>query len=163
MIGLCQSDHSSCLDYGHHLYTVSAQSHSFPDPSTEPIHLPLRNCSLVAVMSDIEKQVTQLRDELKSDSQRIRDSTATYPSSAPVESIDGHTEESSSSEIRNDSTKAYLTIFGAFLALFCTFGQMNAFGTFQAWYTTHQLNTLDASTISWIGSLQLWVFFFSVR
>ncbi|KAJ4494542.1 major facilitator superfamily domain-containing protein [Lentinula edodes] len=112
-------------------------------------------------MSDIEKQVTQLGDELKSDSQRIRDSTATYPSSAPVESIDGHTQESSSSEITNDSTKAYLTIFGAFLALFCTFGQMNAFGTFQAWYTTHQLNTLDASTISWIGSLQLWVFFFS--
>ncbi|KAJ3853408.1 major facilitator superfamily domain-containing protein [Lentinula lateritia] len=65
------------------------------------------------------------------------------------------------SEITNDSTKAYLTIFGAFLALFCTFGQMNAFGTFQAWYATHQLNTLDASTISWIGSLQLWVFFFS--
>ncbi|KAJ7882538.1 MFS general substrate transporter [Mycena olivaceomarginata] len=58
-------------------------------------------------------------------------------------------------------TKGYLTIFGAFMALFCTFGQMNAFGTFQAWYAEHQLSHLEPSTIAWIGSLQLWVFFFS--
>jgi hypothetical protein len=61
------------------------------------------------------------------------------------------------------TTKGYLAVFGAFMALFCTFGQMNAFGTFQAWYAEHQLNHLEPSTIAWIGSLQLWVFFFSVR
>ncbi|KAJ6549580.1 MFS general substrate transporter [Mycena vulgaris] len=58
-------------------------------------------------------------------------------------------------------TKEYLAIFGAFMALFCTFGQMNAFGTFQTWYAEHQLSHLEPSTIAWIGSLQLWVFFFS--
>ncbi|KAJ7822973.1 MFS general substrate transporter [Mycena olivaceomarginata] len=58
-------------------------------------------------------------------------------------------------------TKGYLTIFGAFVALFCTFGQMNAFGTFQEYYAEHQLSHLNPSTIAWIGSLQLWVFFFS--
>lgn len=58
---------------------------------------------------------------------------------------------------------AWLTVFGAFLALFCSFGQMNAFGTYQSWYTTHQMQELDPSTIAWIGSVQLWVFFFSVR
>ncbi|CAA7266083.1 unnamed protein product [Cyclocybe aegerita] len=57
--------------------------------------------------------------------------------------------------------KSCLTVFGAFLSLFFTFGQMNAFGTFQAWYATHQLQHLPPSTISWIGSLQLWIFFFS--
>ncbi|RPD56735.1 MFS general substrate transporter [Lentinus tigrinus ALCF2SS1-7] len=56
---------------------------------------------------------------------------------------------------------AWLTVFGAFLALFCTFGQLNAFGTFQTWYAGHQLRELPPSTISWIGSLQLWIFFFS--
>ncbi|CDO68086.1 hypothetical protein BN946_scf184788.g17 [Trametes cinnabarina] len=56
---------------------------------------------------------------------------------------------------------ACLTVFGAFLALFCSFGQMNAFGTFQSWYTMHQLRDLQPSTIAWIGSVQLWVFFFS--
>ncbi|THG97867.1 hypothetical protein EW026_g4221 [Hermanssonia centrifuga] len=56
---------------------------------------------------------------------------------------------------------AWLTVFGAFLALVCTFGQLNSFGTFQTWYSEHQLSHLPPSTISWIGSLQLWVFFFS--
>jgi hypothetical protein len=58
--------------------------------------------------------------------------------------------------------KANLTAFGAFTALFFTFGQINAFGTFQAWYSTHQLAGMPESSISWIGSLQLWMFFFSV-
>ncbi|CAK5274464.1 unnamed protein product [Mycena citricolor] len=57
--------------------------------------------------------------------------------------------------------QGYLTVFGAFVALFCTFGQMNTFGTFQAWYSQHQLSALEPSTIAWIGSLQLWIFFFS--
>ena len=59
-------------------------------------------------------------------------------------------------------TRAWLAVLGAFLALFCTFGQLNSFGTFQTWYHEHQLSTLPASTIAWIGSLQLWVFFFCV-
>ena len=58
--------------------------------------------------------------------------------------------------------RAWLTVLGAFLALFCTFGQLNSFGTFQTWYAEHQLHDLPPSTIAWIGSLQLWVFFFSV-
>ncbi|KAI0632767.1 MFS general substrate transporter [Trametes polyzona] len=56
---------------------------------------------------------------------------------------------------------AWLTVFGAFLTLFCSFGQMNAFGTYQSWYTTHQLQDMHPSTVAWIGSVQLWVFFFS--
>ena len=59
--------------------------------------------------------------------------------------------------------KAYLTVLGAFMALSCTFGQLSAFGTYQAWYASHQLKHLPASSISWIGSLQFCIFFFSVR
>jgi hypothetical protein len=62
----------------------------------------------------------------------------------------------------DDRWRARLAVLGAFLALFCTFGQMNAFGTFQTYYHSHQLSDYPASTISWIGSLQLWIFFFSV-
>jgi hypothetical protein len=61
-----------------------------------------------------------------------------------------------------DGFQAKITVLGAFIALFCTFGQMNAFGTFQAWYAAHQLRELHPSTIAWIGSIQLWTFFFSV-
>jgi hypothetical protein len=59
--------------------------------------------------------------------------------------------------------RGYLTVFGAFLSLLVTFGQMNAFGTFQTWYSNHQLQQLSQSTISWIGSLQLLIFFLAVR
>jgi hypothetical protein len=54
------------------------------------------------------------------------------------------------------------TVFGAFFGNFATFGQLNSFGSFQAYYTTHQLAAYSPSDISWIGSLQLWSFFFSV-
>jgi hypothetical protein len=57
----------------------------------------------------------------------------------------------------------WTTVFGAFLGLFATFGQLNSFGSYQAYYSAHQLATYSASEISWIGSLQLWTFFFSVR
>ena len=58
--------------------------------------------------------------------------------------------------------RAWMTVLGAFCALVCTFGQLSSFGTFQSWYQEHQLHELAPSTISWIGALQLWVFFFSV-
>lgn len=54
----------------------------------------------------------------------------------------------------------WLAVFGAFLALFCSFGHMNAFGTYQSWYSDHQLSGYSQFSISWIGSLQLWTFFF---
>lgn len=54
----------------------------------------------------------------------------------------------------------WLAVLGAFLALFCSFGQMNAFGTYQSWYSDHQLSSHSQFSISWIGSLQLWTFFF---
>ncbi|THH19500.1 hypothetical protein EW146_g1679 [Bondarzewia mesenterica] len=65
------------------------------------------------------------------------------------------------SERLDGGIRAWLTVLGGFIALFCSFGQLNAFGTFQAWYSAHQLSHLQPSTISWIGSLQLWIFFFS--
>ncbi|KAF8549744.1 MFS general substrate transporter [Imleria badia] len=56
--------------------------------------------------------------------------------------------------------RARLAVFGGFLALFCSFGQLTAFGTFQTWYSGHQLASKSLFSISWIGSLQLWIFFF---
>ena len=63
----------------------------------------------------------------------------------------------------NNRLGARLAVFGGFLALFCSFGQLTAFGTFQTWYSDHQLASKTLFSISWIGSLQLWTFFFMVR
>ncbi|KAI0655464.1 MFS general substrate transporter [Cubamyces menziesii] len=56
--------------------------------------------------------------------------------------------------------KAWLTVFGAVLALFCC-GQLTAFGAFETWYAQNQLRDLPVSAIAWIGSLQLWLLYFS--
>jgi hypothetical protein len=59
--------------------------------------------------------------------------------------------------------RAALTVVGSFFALLGTFGQMISFGTYESWYVDHQLSAQSSSNIAWIGSLQLWIFFFSVR
>ncbi|CDO72285.1 hypothetical protein BN946_scf184970.g137 [Trametes cinnabarina] len=63
-------------------------------------------------------------------------------------------------EYPDGGSSAWLTVFGTVLALFCC-GQLTAFGAFQTWYAANQLHDLPASTISWIGSLQLWLLYFS--
>lgn len=65
-------------------------------------------------------------------------------------------------ESSDEGWSGWLAVFGAFFALLCSFGQMNAFGTYQSWYSDHQLSSHSPSSISWIGSLQLWTFFFMV-
>jgi len=93
-----------------------------------------------------------------------KDSTVTLPRAFAGTSRIINPPETRQPHQHHDPTRrrAWLTVFGGFLALFCTFGQMNAFGTFQTYYARHQLEASSPSTISWIGSLQLWVFFFSV-
>ncbi|RPD56713.1 MFS general substrate transporter [Lentinus tigrinus ALCF2SS1-7] len=56
--------------------------------------------------------------------------------------------------------RAWLTVLGSAAFLICC-GQLTAFGVFETWYSEHQLQNLSASTISWIGSIQLWVLYFS--
>ncbi|KAF9264436.1 MFS general substrate transporter [Marasmius fiardii PR-910] len=86
-----------------------------------------------------------------------RDSSDTWPNT-----ITSSTSASSRTPLLTSLNRnALLTTFGGFLALLSGFGQLNAFGTFQTYYAAHQLQAYSPSKISWIGSLQLWVFFFS--
>ncbi|KAJ3502276.1 hypothetical protein NLJ89_g8964 [Agrocybe chaxingu] len=116
-------------------------------------------------MADDEKYPYSFRSEHHSFDEVSMDphvSSGQFGSTNPSAIEAGRAEPTPGSHTYPDGgSKAYLTVLGAFLSLFFTFGQMNAFGTFQAWYATHQLQHLPPSTISWIGSLQLWIFFFS--
>ncbi|CAK3990600.1 monocarboxylate permease [Lecanosticta acicola] len=57
-------------------------------------------------------------------------------------------------------TQAWLTVFGAFLTLFCSFGWINTIGVWQAYYETHQLAQYTSSEIAWIPSLEAFMMFF---
>lgn len=50
---------------------------------------------------------------------------------------------------------AWLVVLGGWCALFCTFGLVNCVGTFVEYYSTGPLANYDASTITWITSLQV--------
>ncbi|KAH7370092.1 MFS monocarboxylate transporter-like protein [Rhexocercosporidium sp. MPI-PUGE-AT-0058] len=52
-----------------------------------------------------------------------------------------------------------LVLIGAFLALFCSVGFVNAFGIFQEYYSTHLLSNKSASDISWLGSFNVFCMF----
>ncbi|GJF00222.1 MFS general substrate transporter [Phanerochaete sordida] len=89
------------------------------------------------------------------------DSEMEKPQSTFYEGTLSDTSKQVDDEYPDGGWRAWLTVFGAFLALMCTFGQLSSFGTFQSWYTEHQLQSFAPSTVSWIGSIQLWMFFFS--
>ncbi|KAK9247113.1 major facilitator superfamily domain-containing protein [Lipomyces tetrasporus] len=57
--------------------------------------------------------------------------------------------------------RPWLAVVGGFCGQFCSFGFLNVIGVFIAYYQHNQLAGLSPSTISWIGSIQSFMFSFS--
>ncbi|EJU01044.1 MFS general substrate transporter [Dacryopinax primogenitus] len=55
--------------------------------------------------------------------------------------------------------RAWATVAGSFLMSMCTFGYINAYGVYQAYYVQTLLPSYSPSAISWIGSLQTCLLF----
>jgi MFS family permease len=58
------------------------------------------------------------------------------------------------SKIPNGGLWAWLQVLGGFFLLFNSWGIINTFGSYQAYYETHLLASSSPSSISWIGSIQ---------
>lgn len=56
--------------------------------------------------------------------------------------------------IPDGGLQAWLQVLGSWVTLVATWGLVNAFGVFQAYYETTLLASSTSSSISWIGSLQ---------
>ncbi|ESK90473.1 MFS general substrate transporter [Moniliophthora roreri MCA 2997] len=56
--------------------------------------------------------------------------------------------------------RAWSTVFGAWLIQFCAVGIVSSFGVLQEFYTTTWLPDSSASSISWIGSIQIGLEYF---
>jgi MFS family permease len=114
-------------------------------------------------MTDLEK-CDQLQSTVSSSTSEPDVSTlCSFSCQSPASTVTLASARDASNCTKSEGgVKANLTVLGSFIALFCTFGQINAFGTYQSWYSSHQLQRMSPSAISWIGSLQLWVFFFLV-
>ncbi|KAJ7656808.1 major facilitator superfamily domain-containing protein [Mycena polygramma] len=68
-----------------------------------------------------------------------------------------HTGLSSSTQYTLNARLAWASLVGGFLLQFATFGVVFAFGVFQEFYITEFLTAYSASTLSWIGSVQLFL------
>lgn len=55
--------------------------------------------------------------------------------------------------------QAWLTVVGGMMVTFCTFGVVQSFGVYQDYYTRISLKQETPSTISWIGSVQVFFVF----
>ena len=68
------------------------------------------------------------------------------------------------SDIPDGGLQAWLQVFGSWAILVATWGLVNSYGVFQAYYETKLLPDQSSSSISWIGSLQgALLFLVSVR
>ncbi|QRV85479.1 major facilitator superfamily transporter [Ceratobasidium sp. AG-Ba] len=62
-------------------------------------------------------------------------------------------------DVPDGGLKAWMTVAGSWLILFCTFGYLNAFGVFEDYYARDYLTSKTTSVVSWIGSTQLCLLF----
>ncbi|OLN86697.1 Riboflavin transporter MCH5-like protein 1 [Colletotrichum chlorophyti] len=107
--------------------------------------------------------------------QRLPRSEAQPETQAGEQSTPPEREITSSNSLTNDAEKvtpafgvapdgglrAWMVASGAATIFFCTLGLSNTFGLFVEYYMTHQLQGQTASNISWIGSVQSFLQFFS--
>lgn len=76
----------------------------------------------------------------------------------PVRSA--HPSVRDASKIPNGGLLAWLQVLGAFFLLFNSWGIINTFGAYQAYYETTLLPDSTSSAISWIGSIQAFLLLF---
>ncbi|KAK9380321.1 major facilitator superfamily [Kockiozyma suomiensis] len=68
--------------------------------------------------------------------------------------------EKTISEFPEGGSRAWLVVLGAWCVSFSTFGYMNAYGVYQDYYSSSFMSNKSSSSISWIGSVQVFFLFF---
>lgn len=84
-----------------------------------------------------------------------------HSSSQGCPNIMGERGASEAAEIPQSTLRSSFVVAGAACVFFCTLGLSNSFGTFEEYYMRHQLSTESPSDISWIGSIQSFLQFFT--
>ncbi|OJJ42727.1 hypothetical protein ASPZODRAFT_137124 [Penicilliopsis zonata CBS 506.65] len=59
----------------------------------------------------------------------------------------------------NGGVTAWACVAGSFLLQFCSFGYVNAWGTFQLYYPDAMFSDESASSLAWITTFQIFLLF----
>ncbi|KAF2025968.1 MFS general substrate transporter [Setomelanomma holmii] len=101
-----------------------------------------------SVRSNHDREANQLQEKGEHVTERDEND-------APLEPVQSrHPSVRDGSSIPNGGTWAWLQVLGGFFLLFNSWGIINTFGSYQAYYESDLLPNSSASAISWIGSIQ---------
>ncbi|KAK8205025.1 major facilitator superfamily domain-containing protein [Phyllosticta capitalensis] len=92
-------------------------------------------------------------------SEKVDVSESNYSSSEALPSSYTADDAHGGSADKPNRVRAAIVVAGGFIAYFVTFGLLNTFGTFETYYHDELLHGYNPSTISWIGSIQLFLLF----
>lgn len=97
---------------------------------------------------------------MSADSEKAEEAIDMHP--RPIDSTRDNPAAQSEIELYfpDGGIRAWLTVLGGFLAFVATIGFLTGGSVFQSYYATTALPDEDPSTISWIGSVQVWGCFF---
>ncbi|KAJ3551697.1 hypothetical protein NP233_g13029 [Leucocoprinus birnbaumii] len=80
--------------------------------------------------------------------------SAPADTSVDIATIHGQSDQLLDNDIPDGGLTAWTVVFGSACCMFSTFGLLNCFGVFQAYYQETLLNDRSPSSIAWIGSIQ---------
>ncbi|KAF2852406.1 MFS general substrate transporter, partial [Plenodomus tracheiphilus IPT5] len=90
-----------------------------------------------------------------------KDHTLRHDEGAELEPVQSrHPSVRDASKIPDGGLWAWLQVLGGFFLLFNSWGIVNTFGSYQAYYETDLLSSSSPSSISWIGSIQAFLLLF---
>jgi MCP family monocarboxylic acid transporter-like MFS transporter 10 len=99
------------------------------------------------------RQADVIEKRPSSDASSTKEPSIAFPPSLDEESSSAS--NSAESDIIEGGLRAWLTVIGSSLAYFASFGIINSFGFFQDYYEKTLLLGVPASTISFVGTIQL--------
>ncbi|KAK0432023.1 major facilitator superfamily domain-containing protein [Armillaria borealis] len=73
----------------------------------------------------------------------------------PLERLTADSESLDAHDVPDGGLRAWMTVVGAFLVVFCSSGYVNCYGVYEDYYVREILSDHSSSRISWIGSVQI--------
>jgi MFS family permease len=128
---------------------------------------PNTNLTAAAIAAPISIVPASNSDHKLSDEKSPKESTdpVSATSDGASSEFDGASDaaplsEADDNEYPEGGVRAWLVVFGCWLALFAALGLMNILATFQTYVSSNQLASYDPGTIGWIFSLYTFISFF---
>ncbi|GLB41018.1 putative MFS general substrate transporter [Lyophyllum shimeji] len=139
---------------GHPLKLVSTWELLCQDFRLPPMIMPVKSLDDVTTLPNDTARTSSERD-LHSPTETFATTKEDLESAAQPSS----TADMSSPQFPEGGLRAWLTVLGGTMVSFCTFGVVQSFGVYQDYYTRMSLREHTPSSISWIGSVQVFFVF----